>query len=108
MKTTPNNSKPDKEMDLILETLKKEHLPGHPRARIEAIRYYPESIWIRVIDPDYAKVHLTERSDGLWNILFKHFSNKTINRIGALFCLAPKEMKRSKMSLEFDDPHPPE
>lgn len=106
MKKPENNGKPDKDMTQIMDTLRKEYLPKHPKAKIEAIRYYPELIWIRVISPEFAKMDITKRSGDVWKILAENFPAETLNGIGALFCLAPKEMTRSAMSLEFDDPHP--
>jgi hypothetical protein len=96
----------DPKVQKVLEVLRKEYGSNHPKAVIEAYRYNKFSIRVRVLDPDLAKVHITERTRPIWKILREHLPKKVRGDVDFLLPLTPKEAKNSAMSMEFDDPTP--
>src|SRR5437588_68444 len=59
----------DATIQRILKALESRYGVHHPKAKIEAYRYNPASIRIRIIDPDFAHKGLVEREEMVWPIL---------------------------------------
>lgn len=97
-----NHAGNDKHLKAFMQVLEK-YQSRHQRAKIDAYRYGPYSIRIRIIDPDFAGVNRMDRHKIVWRFL-DELSEETLNHLGLLVLLAPKEKKSSFASLEFDDP----
>jgi stress-induced morphogen len=97
--------KPGKDVQRILDTLQEHYKPEHPKAKIEAYRYNPASIRIRIIDPDFARKDLVERENMVWPLL-EGLPEEIRADIIFLLLLTPKESKTSFGSMEFDHPTP--
>ena len=61
--------KTDRKVRKVLEALRQCYGASHPKARIEAYRYNPCSIRVRIIDPDFTGKGLSEREEAIWPIL---------------------------------------
>lgn len=98
----------DKDFGAVLATLRREIGKRKPKARVDAIRYCPESIWVRVVDPSVKGTRITQRRTELyWDIIEESLPDKLRTQVWMVFVLAPDELKRSATNLEFEDPHPP-
>lgn len=95
----------DRYVRQILETLKREYGSAHPQAKIEAYRYNPASIRIRIIDPDFKGMNRVERDD-LVSAILDTLPEGVRAEIMILLLLTPQESKTSPMSQEFDHPAP--
>jgi hypothetical protein len=89
----------------VLEAFRQRYGTTHPRAKIEAYRYNPGSIRVRILDPDFSGKSLGERENLLWPIL-ESLPEDTRMQVSLLLLLTPKERQRSLGSMEFDDPTP--
>lgn len=90
----------------ILDTPRKHYLPKHPGARVDAYRYNPGSIRLRILDPDVEDTLLTERDIPVWDVLSEHLPEEVHGEINMLLILTPKESKRSIGNMEFENPSP--
>ncbi len=95
----------DKHLQLILETLQRLYLPSHPTARIDAYRYNSACIRVRIIDRDFAGMHMNRRHDRLWDLL-EALPEDTQSEISLLFLFTPNEARTSQMNGEFEDHFP--
>jgi hypothetical protein len=95
----------DKTVQQVLNAFVQSYGNEHPRAKIEAYRYNPGSIRVRILDPEFAGKSLGERENVLWPIL-ESLPEETRMQVSLLLLLTPKEHKHSLGSLEFDDPTP--
>jgi len=100
------NAKSDAYVKQILDALEQRYKPDHPKAKIDAYRYNPASIRIRIIDPDFDGLDLVERDERVWPLL-RRLPEEVRADVSMLLLLTPKENKRSFGSWEFDDPTPP-
>jgi hypothetical protein len=96
----------DRDVIRLLDVLKQHYLPLHPKADIQAYRYNSASIRVRVIEPTFAHVGLTERDDEIWNILKSHLSEDILSQLSLILLIAPNERKTSVMNEEFENPIP--
>ena len=96
----------DRHVERILEALLHGYRPQHPKARIDVKRYNSVCVWIRVVDPDFARMDLNDRDDSVWDALEVSVSEETLAEVSWLVLLTPKERKKSLMNLEFEDPTP--
>jgi len=64
------------------------------------------TIYIRVIDPDFAAVNRGDRHEILWQFL-EPLADDDQSQVSLLLALTPEETKNSFASLEFDHPVPP-
>ena len=96
----------DKRVRGIREALVRRYKPLHPQARIDVKRYNPVCIWVRIIDPDFARKDMVERDDAVWEVLDASAPEEARAEISMLVLLTPKESKTSQMSMEFEDPTP--
>jgi hypothetical protein len=99
------NDKADVAIQALLELLRKEYLPLHPKSKIDAQRYYPDDIWLRILDKEFESQELTERGKDIWLILGK-LPDSIHNQLSMVFFIAPSERRWSAANLEFEDPHP--
>ncbi len=90
----------------IVETLRREYGPTHPRAKIDAYRYNPGSIRVRVIDPDFEDKDPVDRDKEIRAILRKHLPEEVRGDINLLLLFTPEESEHSIINLEFEEPTP--
>ncbi len=95
----------DPHVETILKTLRERYGKDHPKARIEAYRYNPASIRIRIIDPFFEGKDLVKREDFVWPIL-ESLPEEIFTEITVLLLIPPGERKESFMSMEFENPTP--
>ena len=100
-----NHKKVDKTVKEIRKLLEDRYLPDHPKAKMDVYRYNSASVRIRVIDPSFAGLDWIERDTLLWEML-EDLSEDTLSQITLLLCLAPNEIGKSMMNMEFEDPTP--
>ena len=106
--TKRSNRGKDAYVRQILEALRREYLPIHPQARIDAYRYNPASIRVRIIDPCFEGRPITQRDDEVRQLLRRNLPEDVRADINLLLLLAPGETKKSPANLEFEDPIPAE
>jgi len=87
----------------ILQMLSKRYKPLHRKAKIEAYRYNPASVRVRIIDPDFARKSIPERENEVWAIL-DTLPEEVRSDISILLLITPEERKDSFASMEFDKP----
>jgi YD repeat-containing protein len=97
--------KNDQAVRTILQALQAEYGPSHPKANIEAYRYNPASIRIRITDPDFRRTNLLDREELVDPILEK-LPEDIRSEITLLLLLTPEEQRESMGSMEFDNPTP--
>lgn len=99
--------KTDRHVEQILEVLRQNYLPDHPKARIDAYRYDDACVRIRILDPDYAGTKLEERWKQLRRLL-EPLPEETRSDVGLMFLLTPKEAanRYKQMNGEFEDHMP--
>lgn len=97
--------KTDEYVKRIMDTLRAEYEPKHPKAKIEAYRYNPASIRVRIIDPDFAGKDLVARDEMVWPIV-ELLPEEVRAEITLLLLITPRERDTSFGSMEFDDPTP--
>ncbi len=83
--------KQDQRVQAILDTLRREYLPSHPEAQIDAYRYNPASIRLRIIDPGFARKAMMDRDDPIWELLARHLPAETVAEIGLVVLLTPSD-----------------
>src|SRR5262245_30257022 len=103
MNKTTRKDRATRELEAIL---REHYIPAHPEARLDIYRYNSASIRIRVIDPVFKGVGLTQRDDEIWRILKKHASGDALSQISYVLLLAPDETTTSATNREFDNPTP--
>jgi len=103
----PVNSrkKTDRNVRKVIELLQSRYGADHPGAVIEAYRYNPSSIRIRIIDSDFRGLGRIERDNIVWPIL-ESLPEDIRSDITALLLVTPEEKPDSLMNQEFDDPSP--
>jgi stress-induced morphogen len=77
----------------------------HPRAIIDAYRYNPACVRVRVIDPDFQGLDRIERDNLIWKVL-ETLPDDVQSEISMLVLVTPRERKKSGSNLEFEDPTP--
>jgi stress-induced morphogen len=96
----------DRDVQRILERLREDYLPAHPKARVEAYRYKNLlSIRVRILDPDFTGKALSEREESVWHVLHT-LPERTRGDISMILLLTPKEAEASLLNQEFEDPSP--
>jgi hypothetical protein len=95
----------DRDLNTVLRALRQGFGTKHPRARIDGYRYYPEAIWIRIVDDSFAGKGLTQRDGPVWEMLEQHVPEPVLTQIGLLMLLTPAELTSSAMNQEFEHPH---
>lgn len=99
------NKNTDRSVRQVVETLAREYGSSHPKAKIDAYRYNPASIRIRIVDPDFKGKNRIERDDIVSAILDK-LPDDVQAEITVLLLLSPDETKTSTMNMEFEKPTP--
>ena len=98
-------SKQTEETKAIEEMLKK-HFSDYPKKLPSiAYRYNPYSIRVRLVDKQFKGMSLSERYR-LVELLIECLPEETQEDITILLILAPDELNRSAMNLEFETPTP--
>lgn len=96
------------ESDDILDRIKhvlQNYEHDHPEAEIELYRQNPVSVRVRIIDPSFAGMTRTQRSQLVWRYL-DPLSEEEQSDISMLLLLTPQERTASFANVEFDDPVP--
>ena len=93
--------KTDKSVKQVLAPVQAEYAAHHPKAKIEAYRYNPASIRVRIIDPDFRGKGRLKRDEQVGKIL-EALPDEIHTDIIFLLVLTPKEQKTSHGSLIFD------
>src|SRR5438045_2706506 len=93
-------NKVDKSAQAVIDLLRAEYGSKHPRAKIEAYRYNPASVRVRIIDPDFKGIDPIDREELVWPIIDR-LPDGIISDITALVLITPTERMRTPMSLEF-------
>ena len=75
----------------------------HGHAKIHVQSRNPVTIWIRVIDPDFAGVDRADRHEILWKFI-ESLDENDLNQISLLLALTPQEAEKSPGSLSFEHP----
>lgn len=89
-----------------IEGLLRKHFPGHPADYPPAAyRYNPASIRVRVVDESFRGKSRPEREAMVLPLLQK-LSEDVRADVTVLLLLAPDEVERSMMNLEFEEPTP--
>jgi hypothetical protein len=87
------------------ETRKIENVLGAEFPRTDAYRFNSASIRVRVIDDRFEGKSIAEREAMVWPLLNK-LPKRTRDDVLWLLTLAPSELKRDLMNLEFEQPLP--
>lgn len=95
----------DASVKQVLAVLKKGYGKKHPKAQIEAYRYNPAAIRVRIIDPDLARLELFDRHEHVLQLL-EELPDEIFTDLSMLSLITPRERKLSFESMEFDDPTP--
>ena len=93
--------------DEFIERLKgalEEYEKQHPQAIASLYRESPGSVWIRVVDPSFAKLSKSARHDLVWDFLSDRVDDDTIQEVAILLPITPKEAPSNIMNAEFEDP----
>lgn len=93
----------DRSVRQLLEVLRREYVATFPRAQIDAYRYNPAAIWVRIIDPSFAGEDPADRDAKVRPFLWKFLPEAIHADINLLLLLTPKETKQSLMNREFED-----
>jgi hypothetical protein len=94
----------DEALRLMKKALR-EYQTEYPAATITLYRHNSISIRIRVIDPDFDGMELSDRHSRIWEYLEK-LPEEIQSDISMIVLLAPGEVKRSLGNLEFENPSP--
>jgi len=97
--------KNDRSIRALLDALGAGYGTKHARAKIEAYRYNPGSIRVRITDPDFHGLTEVERENAVWPIL-ENLPDDVRSEISMLLLVTPHEPAASLVNLEFDDPSP--
>jgi hypothetical protein len=96
-------AKPDSHVSLILDTLARTYLPAHRQAVIDAYRYNPACVRVRIIDPDFAGQDWLEREEPFRKTLWA-LPEETFSQISLLLLLTSEEAESSDANREFENP----
>ena len=99
--------KTDQLVEQILEIIRTNYLPDHPKARVDAYYDDERGIRVRILDPDLAGMKMEQR----WEPFFEWIeplSPEVRSEIGMLFFMTPKEAANRyvQMNGEFEDHMP--
>ena|SRR5438067_11996439 len=89
----------------VLDALLRDYQPHHPRAVIDAYRYSPVTIRVRVVDPDFAGKDIVDREDMVWPTL-EALPDSLREDVSMVLMLTPEEKATSPANAEFDHPTP--
>ena len=74
----------------------------HPRSKAEVVRLSPVTVWIRVVDPDLAKVDDYGRVHYVWKHILE-LPDPIPGHIGRTVPVLPEEVETHVTSMLFDD-----
>lgn len=98
------DKRPDPVLRRITDALR-DYAAAHPHAEIEAYRYNPVSVRIRIVNPEFRGQSRTQREDEVWAAL-ERLPEETLEEISLLLLFTPQEAKKSLANAEFDHPAP--
>lgn len=104
MGVTVPRGKTDETIDQIIHALRA-YEADHPSAQIDVYRQNPVSVRVRIIDPVFAGMGKSHRSQMAWKYL-DQLPDEVHSDISTLLLLSPDETKMSFANLEFEDPVP--
>lgn len=97
--------KTDTALDKVLQVFST-YEAQHPGAHIEAYRYNPYSLRIRVVDPGFEGIGFSTRHDDVWKYVAL-LPEDVQKQMGLFLLLTPEERQNSLVNIEFDHDHPP-
>lgn len=95
----------DQAVKQIRELLQRTYLVQHPKAKIDVKRRGKWVVLVRIIDPIFASMDLSERNDSVSPVL-EELPDQVFTQVSSLLLLAPKEVKASFGNMDFEDPLP--
>jgi stress-induced morphogen len=87
-------------LEEVIQALEK-YKADHPQARVDAYRYNPASIRIRVIDPDFGGKSLADRDEAVWKFL-EELPEGVMGHVSLVLPLTPSETNESLANLDFE------
>lgn len=91
------------DVNLVIKALEQKYSSDHPRARVQAYRYNPASIRVRIIDPDFKGMNKSERFEAV-NPIIEGLPEEVQSDVMLLVLLTPQECKESMANQEFENP----
>ncbi|MBL8794708.1 MAG: hypothetical protein JNM56_12445 [Planctomycetia bacterium] len=85
----------------IRELLERDYLRDHPQACVAVKRFTPDAVRVRIIDPAFEGVLLTERDPEVWNVL-EQLPDNCFGEIAMLVLVSPSETRTSWANQEFE------
>lgn len=104
MSISIRSGRSDGVLDRIIEALRGYEV-NHPTAEIALYRHDPVSVWIRIIDSDFAGRSKSERSNEVWKYL-DALPEVVQSDLSTVILLTPEEIGKSLANIEFEDPVP--
>lgn len=77
-----------------------------PHAKAELYRQNPASVRLRVVDPQFKGMSLSERHAQVWNFLAARIPDESLADVSLLLTMPPSELKMSLANQEFENPTP--
>jgi hypothetical protein len=84
-----------------LEPYKREH----SQAKVDVYRQNSGSVRIRVVDPDFRGISVTDRDQNLWPLV-ESLPDDVFSQLSLLLLLTPEEATDSFINREFENPLP--
>lgn len=104
MAVKARTQQPDSNLQQIIAVLN-EYAAAHPTAQVDAYRWSPYSVRIRVLDPAFKGTSRGSRDTELWQ-RFEQLPDEVVSEIGFLLLLTPTEAKKSFANMDFENPEP--
>ncbi|MEX0702730.1 MAG: hypothetical protein WD069_11610 [Planctomycetales bacterium] len=96
----------DEGIDRLVDAFEK-YGRDHPSAEVDLYRYGPVSVHVRIVDPEFARHDLAERSRIVWKYL-DEVPEDDVGDISQFIMLTPEEREKSFANMIFEDPTPSE
>lgn len=77
------------------------YMREHSQAKVDVYRQNSGSVRIRVVDPDFQGVSMTDRDQGLWPLV-ESLPEDVFSQLSLLLLLTPKEATDSFVSRAFE------
>jgi stress-induced morphogen len=77
------------------------YMKEHAEAKVDVYRRNSGSVRIRVVDPDFQGVSMTDRDQGLWPLV-ESLPEDVVSQLSLLLLLTPKEATDSFISRAFE------
>ncbi|HXE56170.1 MAG TPA: hypothetical protein VN541_24300 [Tepidisphaeraceae bacterium] len=89
-----------------VKTVLEEYEHAHPGSEASLYRQDPLSIRIRIVSDQFTGWSRGKRHDYAWDFISSRLTDKEIEDISILLLFTPKELSKSSINSEFDDPIP--